>query len=118
MDLDTFFDGHEDSRAIFDALQRAMDALLTTTMSVRKSQIAFRRGKAFAWAWIPAKYLRGKHAPLVLTLALRHRDPSTRWKEIVEPAPGRFSHHMELYSPEDLDAEVRALLLEAWGEAS
>ena len=50
MDLDAFFDGHEDSKAIFDALQRAMDALSTTTMSVGKSQIAFRRGKAFAWA--------------------------------------------------------------------
>ena len=48
----------------------------------------------------------------------RHRDPSTRWKEIVEPAPGRFTHPMELRSPEDIDAEVRARLQEAWAEAS
>jgi hypothetical protein len=118
LDLDTYFDGYEASRGIFNALRAAIDALPSTTLSVTKSQIAFRRRRAFAWAWVPAKVLRGEHAPLVLTLGLRHRDPSTRWKEIVEPAPGRFTHHMELRSPEDIDAEVRARLQEAWAEAS
>lgn len=38
-----------------------------------KSQVAFYRRKAFAWAWMPGKYLRGRGAPLVLTLALRRQ---------------------------------------------
>jgi hypothetical protein len=117
VDLETYFDGYEESRGVFEPLRRAIEDLPSTRMAVGRSQVAFRRRTGFAWAWIPGKVLRGKHAPLVLTLALRHRDPSPRWKEVVEPAPGRFTHHLELFSPRDIDAEVRGWLLEAWAEA-
>jgi len=82
---------------------------------VTKSQVAFRtnQGKSFAWAWIPGRYLRGKTAPLVLTLSLRSRHPSPRWKEIVEPARGRFTHHLELFAVDDIDQEVRGWLSDA-----
>jgi Domain of unknown function (DUF5655) len=59
----------------------------------------------------------GWHAPLVLTLSLRRRDLSPRWREIVEPAPGRFTHHLELRSTADIDDEVRSWLQEAWAAA-
>ncbi len=118
MDLETFFSGHEQSLQIFEALCRAVEGFPATSMAVTKSQIAFRRRKPFAWAWIPAQYLRGRLAPLVLTISLRHRDRSPRWKEVVEPRPGRFTHHMELFSPEDVDAEVLALVEQAWAEAA
>ena len=114
MTLDQFFAGHEEPRQLFEALRHAIDALGTAELRVTKSQIAFRRRRAFAWAWMPGRYLRGKHAPLVLTLSLQRRDASPRWKEIVEPAPGRFTHHLELYSPADVDDEVRDWLREAW----
>lgn len=117
MTLGDYFDGQPDSRRIFDALRSVVDALGPAQMRVTKSQVAFRRRKAFAWAWMPGKYLRGRHAPLVLTLSLRRRDPSPRWKEIVEPAPGRFTHHLELYSAADIDDEVRSWLQEAWAAA-
>ena len=117
MTLDEFFAGQEDSRRIFDALRSAVDALGPALLRITKSQIAFRRRRAFAWAWMPGKYLRGKHAPLVLTLSFRHQDLSPRWKEIVEPAPGRFTHHLELRSTVDIDDEVRSWLQQAWVEA-
>mgnify|MGYP001765576653 CR=1 FL=1 len=79
-----------------------------------KSQVAFRRRRAFAWVWMPGIYLRRPAAPLVLTVALSRRDDSARWKQVVEPAPGRFVHHLELYAPKDLDDEVAAWLGEAW----
>jgi hypothetical protein len=118
MDLEGFFDGFEASRPVFDRLQGAMETLPTTSHSVTKSQIAFRHRKAFASAWIPGRVLRGKYAPLVLTISLRYRDLSPRWKEVVEPAPGRFTHHLELHSAEDIDAEVLDWLREAWAEAA
>ena len=68
--------------------------------------------------WMPGQYLKGDTAPLVLTLFLPWRDSSPRWKEIVEPAPGRFTHHLELYSPEDIDNEVKAWLRQAWVNAA
>jgi hypothetical protein len=83
-------------------------------LGVTKSQVAFRRKKGFAWVWMPEMYLKRKAAPLVLTIGLHRRDPSARWKQVVEPYPGRFIHHLELHSEQDLDERVQALLAEAW----
>jgi len=118
MTLDEYFAGEEDSRRIFETLHSVVDSLGQVEIRLTKSQVAFRRRKAFAWAWIPGKYLRGRHAPLVLTLSLKRKDSSPRWKEIVEPAPGRFTHHLELYSAADINAEVFSWLEEAWVAAA
>lgn len=118
MTLDEYFSGWEQSRQIFDALGRLIAGIGPSEIRVTRSQVAFRRRKAFAWAWIPAMYLRGNLAPLVLTVALRRRDPSDRWKQVVEPAAGRYTHHLELRSVDDMDDQVRDWLREAWGEAS
>ena len=117
MDLSEFFEGREESRQLFEVLFKEMEALGGVKIRVTKSQVAFYRQKTFAWTWIPSRYLRGKVAQLVLTISLRHHDPSPRWKEIVEPTPGRFTHHLELYSTDDIDDEVRAWMKEALAEA-
>lgn len=116
--IDEFFQEYETSRPIFDALCGAINVLGPAEMRVTKSQVAFRRRAGFAWAWVPARYLRLRAAPLVLTLALRRRDTSPRWKEIVEPVAEHFAHHLELYSVEEIDDEVRGWLREAWTEAA
>jgi len=118
MDLDEFFDGHSESQGLFEALRLAIALLGPVELRVTKSQIAFRRRKAFAWTWVPVKYLRGKVAPLVLTLSFPRRDSSRRWKEIVAPAKGRYTHHLELFSPQDIDGEVTSWLQEAWEAAA
>lgn len=117
MTLDEFFDGHDESRRLFDAVARAVGSLGPVDRRVTKSQIAFRRRIGFAWAWMPEQYL-GRGAPLVLSIALRRRDDSPRWKEIAEPYPGRFMHHLELCATEDVDTEVLAWLTEAWEAAA
>jgi hypothetical protein len=112
--VERFFRGRDDSRRIFDAVRAAVMAFGPAEIRVTKSQVAFRRGRAFAWVWIPGRYLRGRHAPLVLTVSLPRRSRSRRWKEIVEPVRGRFTHHMELRSSADVDDEVRGFLRKAW----
>lgn len=113
MTLDDFFDGFEDSRPLFEALAEAIDSLGGAEMTVSKSQVAFSTRRAFAWAWVPDRYLGGGHAPLVLSVSLPRRDDSLRWKQVVEPAPGRIMHHLELQQPEDIDDEARGWLAEA-----
>jgi Ser/Thr protein kinase RdoA (MazF antagonist) len=115
---DAFFRGHEAARPIYDALAALIATLGRAEVRVTKSQIAFRRRRAFAWAWVPGRYLRGARPPLVLSLSLPRRHRGERWKEIVEPRPGRFMHHVELWSEKDLDQQVRAWLLEAWDAAA
>jgi hypothetical protein len=118
MDLDDFFDGFPESRQLFDALRKELERLGEVELRITKSQLAFRRAKNFAWAWIPEKHLHRKAAPLVLSFGFRHRDPSPRWKEIVEPYPGRFTHHLELCAAKDIDKEVRGWLQAAWDAAT
>jgi hypothetical protein len=115
--LDEFFTGWEDSRMLFDALHATMEAIGAAELRIGKSQVSFRRRRAFAWAWIPDRYLHGKHAPLVLTVSLNRRDTSARWKETVGPMSGRFNHHLELRALADIDAEVEGWLREAWETA-
>jgi hypothetical protein len=112
--LDKYFEDNPDSRQLFDALHDRVLAVGPAEIRVTRSQVAFWRRKAFAWAWMPAIYLRRKAAPLVLTIALRRRDDSPRWKQVVESSPGRFTHHLELYSRDDLDDEIHTWLQEAW----
>lgn len=117
--IDDFFRGRDASRRLFDALSRRIQRLGESTIRVSKSQVAFRRRKNFAVVWVPAQYLKGgTTAPLVLTLAFGKRDPSPRWKEITKIAPGRFTHHLELHWPKDVDEEVGRWLLVAWKAAA
>ena len=117
--LDEYFAGHDESRALFAVVAGAIGALGESEMRVTKSQVAFRRRVAFAWAWVPEQYLkRDGLAPLVLTVDLHRRDGSPRWKSVVEPRSGRFTHHLEVFSAGDIDDEVLGWLREAWENAA
>ncbi len=114
MDEDEFFAGYEQSRDLYASLKSGIEELGALRIRITKSQIAFYHRRAFAWAWIPARYLPHATALLVLSLSLHRRDPSPRWKEVVEPAAGHFMYHLELYSGEQLDAELQVRLQEAY----
>lgn len=120
MTVDEFFAGFEDGKEIFSVLRKELENLGETSLRISKSQIAFRRKKAFAWVWTPRRHLKGnrKIAPLVLSLVFARRDPSQRWKEVVEPYPGRFMHHLELWSVDDVDSQVRDWLIQTWERAN
>lgn len=118
MTLDEFFDGRDHARTIFERLRSTLEALGPCVVRVSRSQVSFRHHKPFAWAWTPDRYLRGKHlAPLVLSISVRDRIESPRWKEVAEPVPGRFMHHLELNSADDIDFEVVKWLEQARSEA-
>lgn len=117
MTLDEFFGDHGESRALFEAVRECVETVGDAGVRVSKSQVGFYRRTGFAYVWMPRQYLRTADVPLVLTVALRRRDASPRWKEVVEPAPGRFTHHLELRSSDEVDAEVRDWLAEAWALA-
>ncbi len=118
MTPDEFFAGNALPARLFQAVRAALETIGDTTIRITKSQIAFRRRRNFAWVWMPGQYLKRPAAPLVLTLALPWRDGSPRWKEIVEPVPGRFTHHLELHAVADIDDEVIEWLRKAWEAAA
>jgi hypothetical protein len=113
-----FFRGNAKARAVYRAVRRITEDLDDSELRVSKSQIGFYRKHPFASVWKPGQYLKGDRPPLVLTIFLRRRDTSDRWKEVVEPQPGRFTHHLELGAAADVDDEVRGWIIEAWREAA
>jgi len=116
-ELDVFFGNYPESRVIFEALKSICDTLGPFDMRVSKSQVAFRLKANIAVAWIPAFYLKGKMAPLVMTVSFHAPDPSSRWKEIVQTSANRYTHHLELFSAEEVDDEVKNWIQRAWQEA-
>lgn len=114
MSPDEFFADKPLPKKIFEVVRQAVEAIGQAEIRVSKSQIAFRRDHNFAMVWMPGQYLKGRGAPLVLTISLPWRDASPRWKEIVEPYPGRYTHHLELNDPADVDEEVKDWLRQAW----
>ena len=116
MTLDEFFASRQEARALFEAVHAEVERLGSVEVRVSKSQVAFWHDHNVAVVWTPDRY-RKSTAPLVLTVSLRRRDPSRRWKEIVPVSGGRYTHHLELRSAEEIDDDVRGWLAEAWAIA-
>jgi len=117
MTPEQFLQGDPAAQRLFDAVAGLIRGIGPAEVSVSKSQIAFRRRRAFALVWRPAQYLHGDVAPLVLSIALKSEQASPRWKEVVAPAPGHVMHHLELWQVADIDAEVAAWLQQAWDQS-
>jgi predicted transport protein len=118
MTLDDFFGEAQLARSLFDAVSREIALLGSVSIRVSKSQVAFRRKKNIAVVWMPSKYLKQPSAPLVLTLSFSKPDDSPRWKQITQVTPKRYTHHLELHQVEDINAQVRGWLHEAWEAAA
>jgi hypothetical protein len=113
-----FFAGDEVAEQLYAAVARVVEPFGQVTVAPMKSQIALRRGhRTFAALWRPSQYVAGRRAPLVLTVFLPQRDPSPRWKEVVQPGPRHFTHHLEILRAEDVDAQVERWLRAAWEAA-
>ena len=111
-----FFAGHPDGAAVAAAVIASVDAMGPHTIRVTRSQVAFRRRRGFAWLWRPGQYVRSE-VPAVLSVALPVRDGSSRWKEVVQPSPGRWMHHLELSSADEVDDDVHVWLRRAYDAA-
>lgn len=105
---------------MYTRLMETVERLGPVRVVISKSQIALRRAKNFAVVWIPAMHLRRRGprlAPLALTFSFPRRDPSPRWKEIVQASAQRYTHHLELWSLDDVDGELAGWLRAAWDAA-
>ena len=108
-----FFAGHPLGLLVLARVVRIGEAVGPVEVRASTSQVALHRRRGFAWLWLPGRYLAHPTAELVLSLALGRHDPSPRWKQVVEPAPSQWMHHLEVRSLDDVDDEVAAWLREA-----
>jgi uncharacterized protein DUF5655 len=81
-----------------------------------RSQVALQHRTGFAYLWYPGRYVRSE-VPAVLSLALPERLDSPRFKQVGQPSPHVWMHHLELSAPDDLDDEVAGWLRAAYDAA-
>lgn len=110
------FAGFPDSRAVYDAVARAVADLGEATVRVTKSQVAFRRRRGFAYVWRPGQYVRSE-VPAVLSIATPYAIDSDRFKSVVPVSARLWMHHLEVTRPEEIDAEVLDWLAAAYDGA-
>jgi hypothetical protein len=109
-----FFAGHPLALMVFFRVHSVLGRLGPVDVRTTRSQVAFRRGRGFAYLWLPGQYLAKPAADVVLSLALGRHDPSPRFKEVVHPSPRHWMHHLEINNPDDVDDEVVGWLREAF----
>ena len=117
-DLARHFESHPHAARLRDATLRAIAAAGPSTTRTTRSQISFRRRRGFAWIWAPQQYLGSGSAPVALALAFPRHVRSRRWKEVAEPRPGWFMHHLEVRRASDIDRQVRRWIRAAWEGAA
>lgn len=114
-DLLAFFDGRPDGLALYQRLFQMLDAAFPeASAKVQKSQISFYGAHLFAMASLPR---RKRDGGIVVSFGLDRRLDSPRVAVATEPYPGRWTHHVPITEPEELDGELLGWLAEAWNFA-
>lgn len=106
-----FLRGDPRRMTLFETVEAAVLALGESGLAVARTQISWGNPKKFALLSLPRRAGAGG---LILTLGLGRRAEDPCVFQAVEPYPGRWTHHIALAGPEDVDDAVRALLAEAY----
>lgn len=108
------FDGAALALDVFRAVRRALEEIGDVEVRITRSQVAFGRRRRFAYIWTPSRWLYRPPDTVVLSIALGRELRSPRFEHVVERAPGRWMHHLEVRSVDEVDDEVGAWLADAW----
>ncbi|MDY0908541.1 DUF5655 domain-containing protein [Microbacterium sp. CFBP9034] len=113
---EAFFAPDKRAVSIYRALARPLIGLQGVEVAVSKSQVAFRARRAFALAWAPKRYVKSD-VPVVVSIALKEKLDSSRFKEVSHPSPTAWMHHLELRLVKDVDQELISWIKRAYEEA-
>lgn len=115
-DLLVFFDGRPAELGLYqELLRRLEDELPRASVKVQKSQISFYGRHLFAAVSLPLR--RRKEWPrqcILVTFGLSFRLDSPRIAVAVEPYPGRWTHHVVVSEPGEIDGELLGWILDAY----
>ena len=119
LDTDTlmFFDQHMDILPLYQAFEELLsDSFSVVNKRVQKTQITFSNRHVFACVSF-ARVKRKAELPMrfiVITLGLPAPLDSERVAVKTEPYPGRWTHHIVVNKPEELDEELLSWIKTAY----
>ena len=116
-----FFDQHMDILPLYQAFEELLfDSFPVVNKRVQKTQITFSNRHVFACVSF-ARVKRKTELPMrfiVITLGLPAPLDSERIAVKTEPYPGRWTHHIVVSTPEELDEELLSWVREAYDFAA
>lgn len=115
-DILFFFSRDPAALPLYEAFAaRTLEAVDNMTVRVQKTQITFTNPRVFAAvSFLPVrKKARRPEHYITVTLGLNRRLDSPRVDASSEPYPGRWTHHLLIASPEEVDGELLDWVREA-----
>lgn len=107
-----FFAGRPTELELYDVFRsRLLSEVGEVSVKVSGTQITFSGKYGFAFVSHPR---RKKDSGILVSFGLSHRQESDRIQYASEPYPGRWTHHMLVGSPQEIDAELLDWLREAF----
>lgn len=103
-----FFDSMPQMLPIYEAFcQGLADRGLAFTAKVSRTQISLRNRYVFAAVSLPWRKVKSwPEEYLLVSLGLSYRKESPRVAVATEPYPNRWTHHILLTTPKEVDAEL------------
>lgn len=111
-----FFDKHAEALLLYDALaKRIATEIDNVTIKVGKSQISFYNKHLFACVSFMCVRKKKDCPPsyIVVTFGLNYKLNSMRIEIATEPYPNRWTHHLIVSEPKEVDDELMGWIKEA-----
>lgn len=114
-----FFQAMPEMLPVYERLKRRLDSAYPDMgVKVSKTQISLKNRHVFAAVSLPWRRLKAWPEKYVLaSFGLGRRLENPRIVQAAEPYPGRWTHHVLLEKPEDVDEELMDWLDLAYGFA-
>ena len=111
-----FFNEHPTALPLYEAfMERLLAEIDNVTIKVQKTQIAFSNRHNFAFvSFLPVRKANERPKTYItVTFGLRYKKESPRIDAASEPYPNRWTHHMLISSPDEIDDELMEWIKEA-----
>ena len=111
-----FWDRMPQMLEVYQALrEKVVKAYPDTQFKVSKTQISFRNRYVFAMVSLPWRKVKGwPKEYLLVSFGLAYEKKSPRIVQAVEAYPNRWTHHLLLTGPEQVDRELMDWIGEAY----
>ena len=111
-----FLDRMPQMLEVYQALrEKVVKAYPDTQFKVSKTQISFRNRYVFAMVSLPWRKVKGwPKEYLLVSFGLAYKKKSPRIVQAVEAYPNRWTHHLLLTGPEQVDRELMDWIGEAY----
>ena len=116
-DILFFFSEHRDALPMYEKLEEQILAQIPDVkIKVAKTQITFANKRGFAFvSFNPCrKTAQRPKVWMTVTFGLGYRKESSRIDVATEPYPNRWTHHVAIEKPDEIDGELMGWLREAY----